>query len=178
VEKAKGLLADLGGAGSPIYFVPGNMDGFDLIAWQGSGNVHALHGRCENWEGVCLIGLGGSPHGAFSTPIEYSEEVAAETLERALKSYQEGSIVLVSHCPPKDTKIDRVVVGQHVGSTSVRKFIEKTHPSLVVSGHVHEAQGSDKIGASVLVNPGPAKSGNYARINFGKSVEVILAKFK
>jgi Icc-related predicted phosphoesterase len=178
VEKAKGLLADLGNAGSPVYFVPGNMDGFDLLAWLGNGNVHGLHGRCEYWGDIPLIGLGGSPHGAFSTPIEYSEEVAAETLDRALRSYHDGSLVLVSQCPPRDTKIDRVIVGQHVSSVSVRKFIEKTAPALVVSGHVHEAQGHDKIGPTTLVNPGPAKSGNYARINLSKSLEVNFAKFK
>ena len=178
VEKAKGLLANLGDAGSPVYFVPGNMDGFDLLSWSGNGNVHGLHGRCEYWENMGFVGLGGSPHGAFSTPIEFSEEVAAETLERALRNYHEGSLVLVSHCPPRDTKIDRVIIGQHVGSISVRRFIEKTHPALVVSGHVHEAQGYDKIGSTTLVNPGPAKGGNYARINLENSIEVNFAKFK
>lgn len=178
VEKAKLYLTDLAEAGSPVYFVPGNMDGMELVAWPGSGNVHGLHGRCEYWENVGLIGLGGSPHGAFTTPIEYSEEVAAEVLERALRNYHGGNLILVSHCPPKDTKIDRVITGQHVGSTSVRKFVERTQPALVVSGHVHEAQGNDKIGSTVLVNSGPAKSGNYARIHIDKSIAVNFAKFK
>lgn len=61
VERAKGFLADLAEAGSPVYFVPGNMDGVDLVTWSGSGSVHALHGRCESWGSVTLIGLGGSP---------------------------------------------------------------------------------------------------------------------
>jgi Icc-related predicted phosphoesterase len=178
VEKAKRFLTDLAEAGSPVYFVPGNMDGMELVAWSGSENVHSVHGRCEYWENLGLIGLSGSPHGAFTTPIEYSEGVAADTLERALRNYHGGDLILVSHCPPRDTKIDRVIIGQHVGSISVRKFIEKTQPVLVVSGHVHEAQGYDKIGSTTLVNPGPAKSGNYARINLEKSIEVNFAKFK
>jgi Icc-related predicted phosphoesterase len=178
VEKARQCLTGLAEAGSPVYFVPGNMDGVGLLAWPGIGDVHGLHGKCEYWANVGLIGLGGSPHGAFTTPIEYDEKVAAELLERALKNYHGGTMILVSHCPPKDTKIDRVIIGQHIGSTSVREFIKRTQPTLVVSGHVHEAQGDDKIGSTVVVNTGPAKSGNYARINIDQSVAVDFAKFK
>jgi Icc-related predicted phosphoesterase len=178
VEKAKRFLTDLAGAGSPVYFVPGNMDGVELIAWFGTGNVRGLHGRCEYCGSVTLMGLGGSPHGAFTTPIEYGEEVAAEVLQRALRNYHSGNLILVSHCPPRDTKIDRVMMGQHIGSTSVKKFVERTQPILVVSGHVHEAQGNDRIGSTMIVNSGPAKSGNYARITIDGSVAVSFAKFK
>jgi Icc-related predicted phosphoesterase len=177
VERAKRFLRDLAGAGSPVYFVPGNMDGDDLISWPGSEGVRALHGRCESWENVTLIGLGGSPHGAFITPIEYSEDEATRVLERALTEYHGGALILVSHCPPKNTKADRVVIAQHIGSISVRKFVERTKPIVVVSGHVHEAQAVDRIGSTVVVNPGPAKSGNYVRINLNTNVDVVIAKF-
>jgi Icc-related predicted phosphoesterase len=177
-QKAKRLLTYLGEAGSPVYFVPGNMDGVDLMAWSGSESVRGLHGRCEYWKNVGLIGLGGSPHGAFTTPIEYSEEEAAEVLGRAQRNYHGGNLILVSHCPPKDTKIDRVVIGQHIGSTSVREFVMRAQPILVVSGHVHEAQGEDKIGSTVLVNTGPAKNGKYAIISIDKSIVVNFVKFE
>jgi Icc-related predicted phosphoesterase len=42
---------------------------------------------------------------------------------------------------------------------------------------VHEAQAVDKIGSTFIVNPGPAKNGNYARINLNKNVNVVVAKF-
>jgi Icc-related predicted phosphoesterase len=177
-QKAKQFLTHLGEAGSPVYFVPGNMDGVDLMAWSGSESVRGLHGRCEYWKNVGLIGLGGSPHGVFTTPIEYSEEVARDVLGRALRNYHGGNLILVSHCPPKDTKIDRVILGQHIGSTSVREFIMRTQPILVVSGHVHEAQGDDKIGSTVVVNTGPAKNGKYARISIDNSVVVNFAQLE
>jgi Icc-related predicted phosphoesterase len=177
VERAKRFLADLAEAGSPVYFVPGNMDGVELITWSGTESVRALHGRCETWQNVALIGLGGSPRGAFTTPIEYSEEAGAEVLERALTNYHGGNMILVSHCPPKETKADRVMIGQHIGSSSVRKFVEKMKPMIVVSGHVHEARGVDRIGPTVVVNAGPARSGNYAIIDMKKNVDVVLAKF-
>jgi Icc-related predicted phosphoesterase len=177
VERAKRFLADLAEAGSPVYFVPGNMDGVELITWSGTESVRALHGRCETWQNVALIGLGGSPRGTFTTPIEYSEEAGAEVLERALTNYHGGNMILVSHCPPKETKADRVMIGQHIGSSSVRKFVEKMKPMIVVSGHVHEARGVDRIGPTVVVNAGPARSGNYAIIDMKKNVDVVLAKF-
>lgn len=176
-EKAKQFLSDLTEAGTPVYFVPGNMDSPDLVDWSGSGSVRGLHGRCESLGNADLIGLGSSPHGVFSTPIEYSEAMAAQVLEKASTNYHSGPLILVSHCPPKDTKADRVISGQHIGSSSVRKFVEETKPMVVVSGHVHEAQSIDRIGSTIVVNPGPAKNGNYAIINMDKSVEVALAKF-
>lgn len=163
-NRAKQHLTDLGGGGRPVYFVPGNMDSEDLGAWSGANGVHGLHGRCVYCEGFALIGLGGSPHGPFRTIFEFSEEEAAELLEKALKDYGGGKLIVVSHCPPKDTALDQVASGEHAGSTSVRKLVEKTQPVLVVSGHIHEAQGTDKIGSTVLVNTGPAQRGHYAKI--------------
>jgi Icc-related predicted phosphoesterase len=176
LKRAKQLLSDLANAGRPVYFVPGNMDNTELGKWPGNENVHALHGRCEHAEGIALIGLGASPHGPFSTPFEYSEEEAAELLTEAMKGYHGGMLILVSHCPPKDTKVDRVSSGEHAGSTSVRKFVEKTQPLLVVSGHIHEAQGADTIGSSTLVNTGPARQGHFAEITLDDKATVKFAK--
>lgn len=175
-ERAKQLLSEIAEGGSPIYFVPGNMDNVELKDWSGGTNVHSLHGRREYAANVVLVGLGGSPHGAFSTPFELSEQQTAELLDAAMRTYRGGDLILVSHCPPKDTKIDRTSDGDHIGSTTVRKFVEKHHPVLVVSGHVHEAQGIDTIGSSLVVNTGPAKNGNFVIITLDKKADVKFAK--
>jgi hypothetical protein len=175
-QRAKQLLSDLASAGRPIYYVPGNMDNAELGSWTGGGNLRGLHGRCENLENVSLIGLGGSPHGPFRTVFEYSEEEAAELLEKAMRDYRGRKLILVTHCPPKNTKVDRVSSGEHAGSISVRRFIEKAQPQLVISGHIHEAQGVDKIGKSTLVNTGPARSGDFAKIAMADDVTVSFAK--
>lgn len=175
-NRAKQELVYLATAGRPIYFVPGNMDGAELADWSGTGQVHGLHGRCAYAEGVALIGLGGSPHGPFRTIFEYSEEEAAALLQKAMNGYSGGKLILVSHCPPKDTRLDEVSGGEHAGSTSIRRFVEKNQPLLVVSGHVHEAQGIDRIRSSTLVNIGPAQRGNYADITLNEQVVVQLLK--
>lgn len=175
-DRAKRLLFELASAGPPVYFVPGNMDSDELGDWPGGENVHALHGRCERIETVALIGLGGSPHGSFRTIFEYSEEKASELVEAAARSYQGGQLILVSHCPPRDTRLDQVASGEHIGSTAVREFVEKRHPVLVISGHVHEAQGTDTIGSSILVNTGPAQLGQYAEITIRNDIVVRFAQ--
>ena len=176
VNRAKQFLSELGNTGLPVYFVPGNMDSIELGTWSGNEMVHSIHGRCDYLQDIALIGLGGSPHGPFSTPFEYSENKAAELLDKAMKTYHGGKLILVSHCPPKDTKIDRVLSGAHVGSGAVRRFVEKTQPLLVVSGHIHEAQGTDAIGSSTLVNTGPAQRGDYAKITLKEEVMVEFAR--
>ncbi len=113
VNRAKQHLSALASGGRPVYFVPGNMDSEELGGWAGAENVHALHGRCESLEGRFLIGLGGSPHGPFKTAFEYSEEEAARLLEAAAKDCRGGRLILVSHCPPKNTKVDQLASGEH-----------------------------------------------------------------
>jgi Icc-related predicted phosphoesterase len=120
--------------------------------------------------------LGGSPHGPFRTVFEYSEEEAETLFERAAKNCGGGLLILVSHCPPKNTKVDQVSSGEHVGSIAVRRFIEKAEPRLVVSGHVHESQGTDTIGSTTIVNTGPAQSGHYADITIKDKVTVKFPK--
>ena len=177
IERAKQLLARLAEAGVAVYFVPGNMDGEALKDWNGGGRVVALHGRCAYADDVALVGLGGSPEGAFSTPFELSEPEAWGRLESAMQGYRGGRLILVSHCPPAATKIDRTVDGDHIGSRVIREFVEVKHPILVVSGHVHEAQGIDRVGSTVVVNTGPAKNGNLAIITLNEKVHVEFEKF-
>ena len=89
-NRAKQHLSDLASGGRPVYFVPGNMDSEELGGWAGAENIHALHGRCE-----------------------YSEEDAARLLEAAAKDCRGDRLILASHCPPKNTKVDQLASGEH-----------------------------------------------------------------
>ena len=105
----------------------------------------------------------------------FNENEIAETLRQAfLKCSEKKNMILISHCPPKDTKLDRTVTGIHAGSTSVRQFIESKKPALVVTGHIHEARGIDKIGETIIVNPGPAHLGRYVIIEFDEKIHIEL----
>lgn len=65
----------------------------------------------------------------------------------------------IIHAPPFNTKLDIITLGAHVGSKSIRKFIEKEQPPLTLHGHIHESpqmSGSwkDKIGKATCINVG------------------------
>jgi hypothetical protein len=96
---------------------------------------------------------------------EWSESEIADHLEAAYDGVDTDSpVVLVSHQPPSDTVVDLAGIGKHVGSAAVRHWIERHRPAVCCSGHIHEAQGTDAIGDTLLVNPGPFLDGRYAWI--------------
>ncbi|MEM3018318.1 MAG: metallophosphoesterase family protein [Candidatus Bathyarchaeia archaeon] len=177
VGEAARLLEVLGSAAAPVFFVPGNMDSPELSDWSVAA-VKSLHGCCVRLGDHELVGLGGSVHTPFHTPIEYSEVEAAEILNRALTACTGKSLILVSHCPPRGIKLDKTRIGIHVGSRSVRQFIESRKPILAVSGHIHEAQGIDSLGDTTIVNPGPAYAGSYASIEVQNKVSATLSKLR
>lgn len=78
-----------------------------------------------------------------------------EMLVKKVKNPQRT--IFVTHAPPHDTKLDmvnRYMKTKHVGSVAVRKFIEKYQPFATLHGHIHESQGSEKIGKTICINPG------------------------
>lgn len=165
LKYAKGLF------GKEIFFVPGNCDDPKLLEWEGDEGITPLHMRIVNFAGLKFLGIGGSNITPFNTYIEFSER---EIREMVSKFSEENIDVLVSHIPPHNTKMDRVYMGHHVGSPEIRKFIEDRKPRLVLTGHIHEGRGIDKIRNTTIINPGPASSGRYALIKIDKDIEVNL----
>lgn len=122
-----------------------------------------LHRSHQKVGGVEFVGLGGSLPCPMPTLNEWSESEIADHLEAAHEGVDTTDpLVLVSHQPPSDTVVDRAGIGKHVGSAAVRHFIERHRPRICFSGHIHEAQGTDRIGYTRLINPGPFLEGRYA----------------
>ena len=93
-------------------------------------------------------------HPRFTPPPEFSEAEIAEHLMAGYDMVAEAPLkLLVAHCPPYRTEVDRIYSGQHVGSVSVRQFIETHQPDICISGHIHEAPGEDYIGRTHVLNP-------------------------
>jgi hypothetical protein len=64
-------------------------------------------------------------------------------------------LILICHCPPRGTPLDRAGEGLHYGSTAIRKFIDEHAPTYFFCGHIHEAEGvRAAIGATAAVNVG------------------------
>ncbi len=101
----------------------------------------------------------GAPHAA--------SKVALAPSPRAVRAPVAGeepwnNLIVIAHNPPKDTKLDAVGPGVHVGSPLIRAFIEEKKPLLVLSGHIHESFAIDTLGPTTLVNPGSLAEGRYA----------------
>lgn len=173
-EVARKVLEPLLETCVPILAVHGNCDGRDmpeLLEELGIG----IHNKRRELNGIGFVGIGGSNITPFNTVWELTEDEIREILER---NYRPGDVI-VSHAPPKDTKADRVHSGLHVGSSALREFIEDNQPPLVITGHIHEGRSVDRVGETVIVNPGPLFRGYYAAIGLNaeeKKVENVELK--
>ncbi|MFW2367027.1 MAG: metallophosphoesterase family protein [Desulforhopalus sp.] len=147
-----------------------------------------LHGqaRLVNKE-VCLIGIGGSNYTPFHTPSEFSEQELQAIGDRAFQQGKDFTAlgqqlhnrkipqILVSHVPPHGTLVDRLLNGKHVGSKAIRSIIEQYKPELCITGHIHEARGSDAIGKTQIYNPGMLRQDGWVTIQVNQSqLEISL----
>lgn len=174
LQEARYLLSRLARLRLPTYFVPGNCDPPSLAMMEVEG-ASCIHGSYKSHNELVFFGLGGGPISPFRTPFEMTEEEIADFLESTSKApIVNHRLIVASHTPPKDTKLDRLYSGTHVGSETVRKFVEDRKPSAVFCGHIHEAHGIDMIGESILVNPGPARHGHCALVSVNDKIEVEL----
>ncbi len=137
-----------------VYVLPGNHESAELTAALCKKfGLHDFHEQSFEAEGRYIAGLGYSTPTPFNTPGEYSEQEMAQHLTSfaSLKP-----LVLVCHCPPWGTPLDRVREGVHAGSQAVRDFIEQHQPEFFFSGHIHEAAGaSARIGSTRCFSAGP-----------------------
>lgn len=159
-----------------ILAQPGNMDtdGVTEFLRERDMDIH-LRVR-ELAPGLGLMGVGLSTPTPFGTPGEISEETLARWLDATYaKADGFDHLVCAIHEPPLDTGLDRLSNGQHVGSPGVRAFIERVRPALVVTGHIHESTGMDRVGDTPVFNPGMLAGGGYVRIEFdGRAVTATL----
>lgn len=159
--------------GFKTVFVPGNCDPPKLLSTEKLSDALNIHGRLYIHSSVGFLGVGGALEGPFKTPIEFTEEYVEKLLRDTFKGFA-GRLVVVSHNPPWNTEADKTFMGVHIGSKTLRRFIEEVKPLAVLCGHVHEARGVDKLGEILVVNPGPARNGFYATLDLNCEVKVEL----
>ena len=156
--------------------VPGNMDRPEVLNCLEDKGIN-LNGRGIVVNEVGFMGVGGSNKTPFSTPNELSDSEIVNLLDSGYMEISEAKRkILVSHAPPKGTKLDRSFIGFHAGSKVIRKFIEEHSIDLCICGHIHESRGEDSLGNCRCVNPGPLKEGYYVIIDFGKEIKITWRK--
>ena len=162
LEVAESLLERVKASGVPALAVPGNCDPKQILQVLDRYGVN-LHGKCERLGDITFAGLGGSNLTPFNTPFELTEVEIQEELA-ALGCNIGNKWVLVTHAPPYGTKLDQIKAGTHVGSKSIRQYIEQKQPPVSLCGHVHEGRAIDELGRTLMVNPGPISKGFAAEV--------------
>ncbi len=141
----------------PTFAVPGNCDPPDVIDAIEKSKAVNMHKKDYKFEGLHLIGLGGTNGMGFTMGITFQEDFAYKFLSKCKEC------IFLLHQPPYGILDD--VGTRHIGSEGIRKAVFDAKPKFVISGHVHEARGYLKTESTLFVNPGPAKSGYAALVD-------------
>jgi len=121
-------------------------------------NITFIHGRTYEFNNVLFIGWGG---GGFSLRDKELEKKIKE-FKQKMKDFDK--IILLTHAPPYNTKIDKILE-ESCGNKTIRNFIIDNTKKIkvAISGHLHENSGKeDKLKETRIINPGP----------FGKIVNI------
>jgi hypothetical protein len=165
-------LADkkLDGTGLQVYCSPGNDDMAEVDEIiRGSKRVLLVEGQVTPLDaGHEMIASGWSNRTPWDTEREEDEDQLALRYEAMICQLRDPrNAVFNIHVPPYKSGLDEapeldkdlrpVLAGQSlkpVGSTALRKAIERYQPLLSLHGHIHEGRGATRIGKTLCINPG------------------------
>ena len=158
-----------------IFCVLGNCDKGELFERLEDDGMNCERGIVY-FGGLAFAGSGGGSKFTGTTPNERTEEELLSDFDVVKNAAfdaqgQWENLILVSHNPPKGILCDECAPNVHVGSALLYDFVVATKPLALVCGHIHEGRAIDKIGETVVVNPGPLAEGNYAILEAEKSGE-------
>jgi len=130
------VLEHMSGIRCPIFYVMGNDDWIELDA---PGPLHqSIHGKRVDLGDFSFVGYQFSlpfMGGVFEKPENEIEEDLAQ-----LEAEVDSRTVFVTHGPAHGA-LDRVYSGEHVGSTSLRDFLDRNAPRVHIHGHIHREFG-------------------------------------
>ncbi|MBU3941839.1 MAG: metallophosphoesterase [Nanoarchaeota archaeon] len=94
----------------------------------------------------------------FSPDMEKQDSIQKDLSDKLFQE-KPNKTVYVIHTPPNQTNLDQVLTKNHVGSISVRLFIENCQPYLTLHGHIHETVDvsgnfKDNIGKTLCLTSG------------------------
>lgn len=160
----------LEGSGIKCLVMPGNDDGEFVgnILSEGR-NLINPEGRTIELGPYQVLSYGWSNVTPWDSPRELSEDELETRIEALTDDLEPGRPTIFNlHVPPYGTRIDdapqiradlSLVGGSSatmvpVGSTAVRRLIERHAPMLGLHGHIHESRGTARLGRTTCLNPG------------------------
>ena len=174
-ETGKAALEKLCAKHETIFAVLGNCDNEDFMEDLEDQDI-CVEKSLVFYEGLAFAGSGGGTKFTGKTEFEREEDeclsdfdIVKNSVEQSGDSSLWKSLILVSHNPPVGDKIDSFDGEHHAGSQKFTDFIIANKPLAVVCGHIHEGTNIEKIGETVVINPGSlGEKETYAWLNVEK----------
>lgn len=159
-----------------IFAVLGNCDNEDFLEDMENADV-SVEKSLVFFEGLGIAGSGGGTKFTGKTEFERTEEEILSDYDVVKNVVKENNdenlwhnLLLISHNPPKAQIVDKVNESLHAGSQKFTDFITEKQPLAVVCGHIHEGTGIEKIGNTVVINPGSVgEKGTFVWLEIEKS---------
>lgn len=146
---------------APVLFVRGNMDPMTPTPYVN--NTYCIDNDIVDLKNMKIVGIGRTG---------FLVDKAINILRDNMPS-QDKPLFVLSHIPPRGS-VDCAYSGEHIGSDSLKSFVEEMQPYVVICGHVHESgKKLARLGKTLLVNVSGVVSGRIALISLDRDVKWI-----
>lgn len=146
--RGRELLPALEAFPVPVLMVRGNSDPGFVERWAAAAhNLRSLHLASVSLNGFDFVGAGGTLPIPFYSLTGWREPHVLARLAPLLHSRS----ILVAHSPPRGCR-DKVLGRFHAGSRGLAKLLARRAPAVMICGHIHEAAGVERLGATLVVN--------------------------
>jgi Icc-related predicted phosphoesterase len=149
-------------------------------------NIKLVDYSAAEYKGLIFIGMRGSSFPGFvkSKAFKRSRNKLVKLFMKYSNENKAGEVVFLSHNVPYNTKLDiikdknskPVVFGKHYGSKLFRRMIDKFQPTVAIGGHIHESFGKQRLGKTLVLNPGAANDGRAMILDTDKRMRVKFIK--
>jgi Icc-related predicted phosphoesterase len=172
----------LASTGVKMYVTGGNDDPLEIEPVLNSSKyvVNPENKVVDIGGGIEMVSSGFGNITPWKCPRDIEEDVLLSKLESIAAGVKTTETAVFNlHVPPYDSHLDmapqldkNLKVDAHagtgvmmipVGSTAVRKIIEKYQPMLGLHGHIHESRAVSKIGRTTCINPGSEYGEGFLR---------------
>jgi len=139
--------------------ITGNIDTDDVAKGIDESNTTRIEMKRVVKKGIPFVGIGRD----ISKQLDLIDK----------KKLIDENCVVVSHEPPFGAQ-DKIFLGKHAGSKTLRDIVEKYKPRLWLCGHIHENPGFDKIENTIIVNSSMGKRGEGSIIEIKEKISVKM----
>jgi len=151
-KSTKNLIGPFIKAKKEVVLIPGNHETIataDFLAnlYPGTTNIHGYSIKKGD------LGIFGAGYESKTGPFWVEDETIFDTLKKGHDSVKDSKkTIMVTHSHHRGSKAE---FSGFEGSKAVKKAIDKFHPDILISAHIHEAGGiTEQIGKTTIIHVG------------------------